>query len=66
VFPDVAEASEQLEANDVEARESVVFGQGGTVVEMWVEGLNIRLRPTADRDAFGSWTSGTSRARART
>jgi hypothetical protein len=50
VFPDVAEATGQLEANDVEASEYVVFDQDGTVFEIWAEGLDVRLRPTDERD----------------
>jgi hypothetical protein len=50
VFPDVAEATGQLEANDVEAGEYVVFDQDGTVFEIWAEGLDVRLRPTDERD----------------
>jgi hypothetical protein len=50
VFPDVAEAAGQLEANDVEAGEYVVFDQAGTAFDIWAEGLHIRLRPTDERD----------------
>jgi len=50
VFPDVAEAAGQLEANDVEADEYVVFDHEGTVFEIWAEGLDVRLRPTDERD----------------
>ena len=50
VFSDVAEAAGQLEVNDVEADEYVVFDQGGTVFETWAEGLHVRLRPTEARD----------------
>jgi len=50
VFPDVVEAAGQLEANDVEADEYVVFDQDGTVFEIWAEGLHVRLRPTDERD----------------
>jgi hypothetical protein len=50
VFSDVAEATGQLEANDVEADEYVVFDQAGTVFEIWAEGLHVRLRPTGERD----------------
>jgi hypothetical protein len=50
VFPDVADAAGQLETNDVEADEYVVFDQDGTVFEIWAEGLDVRLRPTDERD----------------
>jgi hypothetical protein len=50
VFPNVAEAAGQLEANDVEADECVVFDQDGTVFAIWAEGLDVRLRPTDERD----------------
>jgi hypothetical protein len=50
VFSDVAEATGQLEANDVEADEYVVFDNDGTVFEIWAEGLHVRLRPTDERD----------------
>src|SRR4051812_14122515 len=50
VFPDVAEATGQLEANDVEAGEYVVFDHAGTVFEIWAEGLTVRLRRTDKRD----------------
>jgi hypothetical protein len=50
VFPDAAEATGQLEANDVEAGEYVVFDQDGTVFEIWAEGLDVRLRRTDERD----------------
>jgi hypothetical protein len=49
VFSDVAEATGQLEANDVEAGEYVVFDQDGTVLELWAEGLHVHLRPTDER-----------------
>jgi len=49
VFPD-AEAAAQLEANDVEADEYVVFDQDGRVLEIWAEGLDVRVRPTDERD----------------
>jgi hypothetical protein len=50
VFPSVAEAGGQLEANDVEAHEYIVFNQDGTVFEIWAEELHVRLRPTDERD----------------
>jgi hypothetical protein len=50
VFPDVAETAGQLEANDVQAGEYVVFDQDGTVLEIWADGLHVRLRPTDERD----------------
>jgi hypothetical protein len=50
VFPDVAEAGGQLEVNDVEADEYVVFDQDGTVFAIWAEGMHVRLRPTDARD----------------
>jgi hypothetical protein len=50
VFPDIAAAAGQLEANDVEADEYVVFDHDGTVLEIWAEGLDVRLRPTGERD----------------
>jgi hypothetical protein len=40
----------QLEANDVEADEYVVFDRDGTVFEICAEGLHVRLRPTDERD----------------
>jgi hypothetical protein len=50
VFSDVTEVSGQLETNDVEADEYVVFDQVGTVFEIWAEGVDVRLRPTDKRD----------------
>ena len=50
VFPDIAEATGQLEANDVETGEYVVFDQDGTVFEIWAEGLDVRVRATDERD----------------
>jgi hypothetical protein len=50
VFPDVAETAAQLEANDVEAGEYVVFDQDGTVFETWTEGVDVRLRSSDERD----------------
>jgi hypothetical protein len=50
VFADVDEASGDLEANDVEADEYVVFDQDGTVFEIWAEGLDVRLRAVDERD----------------
>jgi hypothetical protein len=50
VFPDVADAAGQLETNDVETGEYVVFDQDGTVFEAWAEGVHVRLRPTDERD----------------
>jgi hypothetical protein len=50
VFPDVGEATGQLEANDVEAGECVVFDHDGTVFEICAEGFDVRLRPTDERD----------------
>jgi hypothetical protein len=50
VVPGVAEAAGQLEVNDVEADEYVVFDQDGTVFEIWAEGLHVGLRPTDERD----------------
>jgi len=50
VFPDVAEATGQLEANDVEADEYIVFVEDGTVLEISADGLDVRLRPTNERD----------------
>jgi hypothetical protein len=50
VFSDAAEAAGQLEANDVETGEYVVFDQDGTVFEIWAEGLDVRLRRTDERD----------------
>ena len=49
-FPDVADAAGDLEANDVEADEYVVFDHEGTVFETWVEGFDVHLRPTGERD----------------
>jgi hypothetical protein len=50
VFPDVADAVGQLEANDVEAGEYAVFDQDGTVFAIWAEGVHVRLRPTDERN----------------
>ena len=50
VFRDAADASGQLEANDVEADEFVVFDQDGTVFTTWTEGQTVCLRPTDERD----------------
>jgi hypothetical protein len=50
VFSDIAHAAGDLETNDVEADEYVVFDQDGTVVEIWAEGIHVRLRPTDERD----------------
>ena len=50
VFADIDDAAGQLEANDVDAAEYVVFDQDGTVYELWAEGLVVRLRATRDRD----------------
>ena len=49
VFPD-AEAAGRLEVNDVEADEYVVFDQDGRVFEISAEALDVRLRPTDERD----------------
>jgi hypothetical protein len=51
VFADAADAAVQLESNDVGAGEYVVFGQDGTVFEIWTEGLEVRLHPTDELDA---------------
>jgi hypothetical protein len=50
VFSDVAEAAGQLEVADVEVGEYVVFDQDGSVFEIWADGLDVRLRPTHERD----------------
>jgi hypothetical protein len=50
VFPDAADAAGDLEVNDVESGEYVVFDQDGTVFEASAEGVEVRLRPTGARD----------------
>jgi hypothetical protein len=50
VFADVDDATGQLETNDVEAGEYVVFDHDGTVFTIWAEGFQVRLRPTDERD----------------
>jgi hypothetical protein len=51
VFPSVADAEDDLEINDVEVGEYVVFDQDGTVFDARVDGLYVRLRATGERDA---------------
>ena len=50
VFPSEVDAAGELEVNDVEAGEYVVFDQDGTVFDIRAEGLHVRLRPTDHRD----------------
>ena len=50
VFPSVADAENELEANDVDADEFVVLDQHGTVFETSLEGLDVRLRASDERD----------------
>jgi hypothetical protein len=50
VFPDASAAAAELETNDVEADEYVAFDQDGAVFALWVEGVDVRLRPTGVRD----------------
>jgi hypothetical protein len=50
VFADADDAAGQLETNDVDAGEYVVFDQDGTVYNLWTEGPHVRVRATDERD----------------
>lgn len=53
VFRSADEAAADLEVNDVEANEYVLFGDDGAVFVASVDGQNVVVRPTGSRDPEG-------------